>query len=167
MRRSTNDLKASLNNRVARAKCWRLLGVVAPEFFRPTNDPTASLSISHRSLPCRRKTLNTREGILEELPPTHPPDFLIPKAQSCYKCPPHWITEQTRTAAEWGSGRNQAASGLLSLTYLPSASSTGTPAPHHRDPQRYELGCSSQRHSIREDYSPSEAGEPSQLLIHG
>lgn len=70
----------------------------------------------------------------------------------------------TGAAAEQGSEGNQAAA--FSLTHLPSVSSTGTPAPHHRGPQRYGLGCLSQRHSTREDCSPSEAGEPSQSLIH-
>lgn len=70
----------------------------------------------------------------------------------------------TQAAGEQGSEGHQAA--VSCPTHLPSVSSTGTPAPHHRAPQKYGLGCSSQRHSTREDYFPFAAGEPSQSLIH-
>lgn len=152
---------------MARDNCWRLLKVVTPEFFHPKKDPTSSPSISYRTLLHKRTEEN-----LEEPQPTHPSaitgcgalDSLVPKAQPCYSASSSLDPSQPQSHCWTGLRRDRAAAS--SSTHLPSVSSTGTPAPHHRGPRRCGLGCSSQRRSTGEDYSPSEAEEPSQSLIH-
>lgn len=154
----------------------RILRIVTPEFFSPRDDPTVSLSISYRSLPCRwEMTLNLREETeawerSHSATPFYPstvnggclPDSPVPQAQRWGVC----VLRTGPHGQSYWSCCEQGSEGNPAPTHPPSVSSTGTPAPRHHAPQRYGLGCLSQRRSTREDYFPSAAGGPSQSPIH-